>query len=94
MFVITVQFTVNAANLPEFEEAVVAQADNSLKFEEECHLFDVAVAENNPCVFFLYEIYSNKEAFDAHLETPHFHAFNQLATPWVTNKVVKNWRKL
>ena len=94
MFVVTVQFTVNPANLLEFREAVTAQANNSLELEDHCHQFDVSVADNNPCLFFLYEIYSDASAFNAHLESRHFHAFDQLVTPWVTNKVVKSWEKL
>ena len=94
MYAVTVQFTVNPANLMEFRDAVMAQAENSLELEDECNQFDVCVAENNPCIFFLYEIYSNISAFNAHLETPHFNAFNQLVAPWVSNKVVKHWERL
>lgn len=94
MFVVTVQFTVYPANLPEFREAVIAQAKNSLALEQQCHQFDVSVADNNPCIFLLYEVYGSASAFDAHLESEHFHAFNQLVTPWITNKVVKSWEKL
>jgi quinol monooxygenase YgiN len=91
MYVITVKFTVNPAHLPAFREAVVAQAKNSLEQEAGCRQFDVSVAENNPCIVLLYEIYSDRAAFDAHLETEHFRAFDQLVTPWVTNKVVNSW---
>ena len=94
MYVITVQFTVNPANLVEFREAVMEQAKNSLELEDECQHFDVCVAENNPCIVFLYEIYNDISAFNSHLETPHFNAFNERVTPWVSNKIVKSWEKL
>jgi autoinducer 2-degrading protein len=94
MFVVTVQFTANPANLPEFREAVIAQAKNSLALEQQCHQFDVSVADDNPCIFLLYEVYGSAAAFNVHLESEHFRAFDQLVTPWVTNKVVKSWGKL
>jgi quinol monooxygenase YgiN len=45
-------------------------------------------------VFFLYELYDDEAAFAAHLETPHFKAFDREVAPWVVGKVVHAWRKL
>ena len=41
MFVITVVFEVHPERISDFSAAVQAQADNSLKLEPDCHLFDV-----------------------------------------------------
>ena len=38
---------------------------------------------------FLYEIYDDRAAFDAHLASPHFRAFDAEVGPWVQDKQVE-----
>jgi len=94
VFVVTVNFTIDAAHLDDFLAAVQTQAANSLNLERQCLQFDVAQSDKDPCEVFLYEIYSDSAAFDAHLKSAHFAGFNTLVTPWVKDKSISTWVRL
>ena len=94
MFVVTVNFTIDTAHLDDFVAAVKTQATNSLNLEPECRQFDVVQSPKDPCKIFLYEIYSDSAAFDAHLKSAHFAGFNTLVTPWVKDKSISTWVRL
>lgn len=91
MFVITVDFLVSQESSQLFATAVARQAENSLHLEDHCHVFDVCISLENPCAFFLYEKYTDAAAFDVHLKSEHFKAFDALVAPWVTKKTVNRW---
>ncbi len=91
MYVITVTFEVKAEALADFRAAVLAQAKNSLEREAGCRRFDVCLAEDRPEQVFLYEIYDDKAAFDAHLQTDHYKSFNAAAAPMLLDKAVSAW---
>ena len=93
MHCITVRFEVRPDCAPAFGDAVVANAGHTLRSEAGCRVFDVGV-DATGAVFFLYELYDDEAAFAAHLETPHFKAFDREVAPWVVSKVVHAWRKL
>ena len=40
----------------------------------------------------LYEIYDDRAAFDAHIKTPHFLAFDEASAPLVADKTVSDLR--
>jgi (4S)-4-hydroxy-5-phosphonooxypentane-2,3-dione isomerase len=42
---------------------------------------------------FLYELYDDKAAFDAHLKTPHFLSFDARVRDWVERKAVGTWTR-
>ena len=94
MYVVTVTFTVLVDHLDEFRAAMVEQARASLEGEPGCHQFDVGVDPAKPTVIFLYELYTDKAAFEAHLETAHFKAFDAEVAPWVTSKTVQAYERV
>lgn len=75
-FTVIAEFEVAAARLEEFMAAAREDATRSLTDEPGCLQFDINVDEASPSprVVF-YEVYRSREAFDAHLETPHLTAF-------------------
>jgi len=91
MYVVTVTFTVEPAHVDDFRAAVCAQAQASLEREKDCHQFDVAVDPDAPEVFFLYERYTDRTAFEAHLQTPHFKTFDARVTGWSRAKTVRSY---
>jgi len=93
MYVVTVAFSVIPEHVGSFAKAMNEQAETSLKEEEHCHQFDVAIDPDDSSAFFLYEIYSDKAAFEFHLKTPHFDSFNTKVSPWVASKIVKNYQR-
>ena len=94
MYVVTVDFRIRKGHEKAFLEAMKLQAKNSLEREEACLQFDVCTAPDDPGHVFLYEVYSDEAAFQAHLETPHFHAFNDGTAGWVASKQVETWHRV
>jgi quinol monooxygenase YgiN len=90
-FAVAVRFQLHAANAADFLAVVKKQAANSLSLERDCHQFDVCVDPEDPCRIFLYETYTDAEAFEGHRKTPHFAVFNDTVGPWVADKEVTTW---
>lgn len=88
MYVVTVTFRINPDHTDRFLEAMRENARLSLEREPGCHRFDVALGENGPETVFLYELYTDRAAFDAHLEADHFKSFDATVADWVASKDV------
>ncbi len=91
MFVVTVLFEVHAQHADAFRQAIILQASNSLRQEDDCHRFDVASRDDEPEIFFLYEIYSDEAAFQKHLDTRHYKDFSATVEDWVAVKEVNTF---
>ena len=91
MYVVVVNFKVKSEHAVEFLEAVMSQAKNSLALEDQCHEFDVCTATTDADSVLLYEHYATRDAFDAHLESDHFRAFDEQVSPWIASKTVSTW---
>ena len=89
LFAITVAFDLRDGDRDRFLELVRANATASLMLERECLRFDVLVplATGRPDVV-LYEVYTDRAAFDAHLATRHFVEFDAATRDMVTRKAV------
>ena len=94
MFVVTVIIEVQPEHTDEFKSAMLAQARNSLKAETDCLQFDVCQSPAHAEVFFLYEIYRDRAAFDVHLASPHYKSFDATVASIVANKTVTLYTKL
>ena len=94
MHVLVVEFRIRTEFIDRFEAAIADNARLSRETEPGCRQFDVCRDPADPAVFLLYELYDDEAAFAAHLETPHFKAFDREVAPWVVGKVVHAWRKL
>lgn len=80
-FVVLPQFSVPEATLDAFLDAARADAERSVADEPGCLQFDVFVDRDAaPARVMFYEVYADRAAFDAHLETPHLAAFRQALT--------------
>jgi len=87
--IVIVDFTTHAANAEDFAAAIAENATRSVADERGCHQFDVGRDPADPTAFFLYEVYEDDAAFQAHLASPHFRKFDALTAPWVTAKVAR-----
>jgi len=74
-YAITVDFRLKAPSRDRFLSLVRENAAASLRDEKGCRRFDVCVARDGAARVFLYEIYDDEAAFDAHLATAHFKVF-------------------
>ena len=86
MFVVIVDFVIKPENATAFARAVSENAKASVGQEPECHQFDVCVSPDDRARFFLYEIYTDRAGFEAHLASAHYKSFDQLVGPWTADK--------
>lgn len=94
MYIVTVNFVIASEFTSEFTSAMLEQAKNSIELEADCHVFDVCSASDNACSIYLYEKYTDSDAFQTHLESEHFKSFDALVTPWLVSKTVNTWSEL
>ncbi|WP_224823250.1 putative quinol monooxygenase [Cognatishimia sp. MH4019] len=94
MFVITVQFKVKPAHLEAFLPLMQANAAQSVAQEEGCHQFDVCQDTDALETVFLYEVYQDEPAFQAHLASAHFRAFDAATADMIASKTVQSYERL
>lgn len=88
MYLVAVTFTVSADKVDAFTHRVQQQAADSLN-EAGCLRFDVWCDPADAGRVFLYEIYDDSAAFDLHLASEHFKAFDAEVGSWIINKQVE-----
>ena len=93
MLAIVVEFRIKPAFIASFERAIVANATASRETEPGCRQFDVCRDPADPQLFFLYELYDDGAAFDAHCRTAHFLEMDALTASWVQSKVVRRYQR-
>lgn len=93
MFVVVVKFRITTGHSQAFLQRVLQQARDSLEKESECHVFDVCVDTEDDRIILLYEVYSDKAAFDFHLQSEHFKNFDNEVKNLVEEKVVEVFKR-
>jgi len=93
MYVVTVEFVVHPERVADFRAAVVVNARAS-RAEPGCRQFDVCAVPEEPARLFLYEAYDDRAAFDAHLRTPHFAAFDAETAGWCLRKSIHAYERI
>ncbi len=91
MFAVTVTFVVKEEYVHEFKDVMKTQATNSLTREAGCHQFDICFDPADKRRVFLYELYTDKAAFEEHLQTDHFLNFDATVKDWLISKTAENW---
>lgn len=91
MFVVTVVFEADPAATEVFLDRVKQQARDSLEREPGCSRFDVCTDPERRGRILLYEIYDSRAAFQEHLESDHFKAFDADVAPITRAKTVQTW---
>ena len=94
MYVVTVEFLIHPEHTDSFKTLVLQQAENSLSKERDCHIFDVCQHHSETNRFYLYEIYSNEDAFQEHLKTDHFKNFDLACKDMLASKTVQVFNKI
>ena len=94
MFALTVEFRIHPEHVQAFAAAIVENARSSRETEPGCRQFDVCRDPADPALFYLYELYDDAAAFDAHCRTDHFLAMNALTAGWVQSKVVHRYQRI
>ena len=88
MIAVCVTFDVKPESMTDFMPLMQAQATNSLTQEPECHRFDIGTQGDVETHVFLYELYTDRAAFDVHLASDHFKAFDAAVADMIAGKSV------
>jgi quinol monooxygenase YgiN len=89
VYVVIVEFTIHAEHADAFMAALLTNALASREGEHGCRQFDVCTAPGDRTRVFLYEVYDDKAAFDAHVRTAHFATFDRETAPWIAHRSVR-----
>jgi quinol monooxygenase YgiN len=90
-FVITVEFRLRPDALVAFLPLIEDNAHRSLREEPGCRQFDVLVPHEARDRVFLYEIYDDENAFNAHCQSAHFKAFDTASRDLCEAKTVQRY---
>jgi quinol monooxygenase YgiN len=93
MLVVTVVFEPKPEHAAAFRVAMLANARASRENEPGCRQFDVCIDPASGTIF-LYELYDDRAAFDAHMRTAHFLAFDAQTRGWVARKDVRLYERV
>ena len=85
---ILVDFRLKPGSRSAFRRLVDENAKASARNEPGCRRFDVLEPAGEADRVVLYEIYDDRAAFDAHLTTAHFAAFDTARAPYIAAKKV------
>jgi quinol monooxygenase YgiN len=87
-FVITVDFELHDGVMAQFMPLMLDNAEKSRRLEPGCDRFDVLLPAKGGSHVFLYEIYKDRPAFEAHLKTSHFLEFAERTKPMIKSRVL------
>jgi len=94
MLALIVEFRVRPEYVAAFAAAILKNAGTSRRTEPGCIRFDVCLDPADGCTFILYEIYDSDAAFEAHKQTSHYLAMNQITASWIEQKRVRRLERL
>jgi (4S)-4-hydroxy-5-phosphonooxypentane-2,3-dione isomerase len=88
MHIVLVLLTVKSELLQEFEQSLLHNARESVKKDPGCVRFDVSQQYDDPTRWVLHEVYDSPDAHAAHRQSPHFLAYDAVATRALVDKTV------
>lgn len=94
MYVVTVEFVAKPEHAPPFREAMIENARASREREPGCRQFDVTLDPADGATIFLYEVYDDRAAFEAHCASAHFRDFDERTRDWVARKTVRIYERI
>jgi autoinducer 2-degrading protein len=89
MYSIFVTINVKPEHIETFKEASLGDAQGSTRDEPGCFRFDMHQDPDISSRFYLYEVYRDEEAFEAHLEAPHFIEWRDTVKPFFDGDIQK-----
>jgi len=82
MYVVIAPIHVKAGYKDQFIKELIEDARGSVNDEPGCLRFDVIQVANDPNGIWLYEVYRDEAAFQAHTQAPHFIKFRDASVDW------------
>lgn len=87
-FVVIAEFPVKPDQVAAFLELAHEDLRQSLANEPGCHQFDVLRADNDDLLIVLHEVYTDRAAFEAHIQMPHYAPFKKGTTPLLASEPI------
>lgn len=94
MYAVCVTFVIKDGDMARFLPLMQENATRSLQDEVGCRQFDICSDPARPDEVFLYELYDDRAAFDAHLASAHFLAFDSAVGPMIADKIAKTYEQV
>ena len=94
MYIVTVKFSIDPTQWEAFLPLMFENARKSREQEPGCRQFDVAVDPARQDIVFLYEVYDNPAAFDAHTASAHYLAFRAASSGMITARDIEKWERV
>jgi (4S)-4-hydroxy-5-phosphonooxypentane-2,3-dione isomerase len=88
-YINAVELDIVPAEYEKFKAAILENAAASVK-EPGCRQFDVLFEDSDPHHVFLYEVYDDATALEAHRATAHFKRFRETAAPMIARRVARH----
>lgn len=82
MHVLLVTIQIQPEHREDFIASMLDDARGSVRDEPGCLRFDVLQDSQDPNTIYLYEAYRDREAFNAHLQAPHFIRWRDTVKDW------------
>ena len=82
MIALLVTIRIQPPHREAFMEAMLDDASHSVQDEPGCLRFDVLEDPDDPNRIFLYEVYRDEEALEAHRQAPHFLRWKHATRNW------------
>ena len=89
MFVLSVDLRIKPENVESFLARAVENAAASRK-EPGCRQFDVLFEDSDPHHVFLYEVYDDATALEAHRAMAHFKKYWETTAPMIAKRVARH----
>jgi len=93
MYVIVAEFAVKRETIDTFGRLIDRQAKDSVDLEIDCHQFDVYQDETDSSRFLLYEIYTDKVAFEKHRTLPNTSKFLEEAGSMILERTIRGFHR-
>ena len=79
--------------LDRFRKRLENHARTSVEREAGCHRSDVHQESRDPTLFFLYEVYTDEAALQAHRDSEHYKSFRADTAGWVMDRTWWFWHR-
>lgn len=88
LYVNAVDIDVVPGKIEDYLVAIKEVGAASIKSEPGCSEFDITVSQKDPNHLFIFEVYENAAAFDAHLKSDHYKKYAATAKDVVAKREV------
>lgn len=90
MLILQVAFKIKADHLDDFLKEMVTNASAAVRDEPGCVRFDVLQNRDDPTRVYLYEVYKDDAALEAHRQAPHYLKWREAVQEWHEEPAVRH----